>query len=228
MLHLSNIFKSFQMGSVEVKALDGVDLIIPVNQFVAIMGPSGSGKSTLMNILGCLDQADSGSYLLAGKEVSDRSDDELAQIRNHSIGFVFQTFNLQARRTALENVMLPLRFSDCNKKEAIKRATSLLERVGLADRIEHKPYELSGGQRQRVAIARALVNKPDILLADEPTGNLDSKTTEDIMQLFHELHSDGQTIIMVTHESEIAANAEKTIILKDGKIIEEKFNEMGN
>lgn len=227
MIQLSNIFKTYQMGSITVKALDGVDLIIPKNQFIAIMGPSGSGKSTLMNMLGCLDQANSGSYLLSGKEVNDRTDDELAKIRNQSIGFVFQTFNLQARRNALENVMLPLRFANCEKEEARSRASKLLARVGLADREMHRPSELSGGQRQRVAIARALINNPDILLADEPTGNLDSKTTKDIMQLFHQLHKDGQTIIMVTHDQEIAQHAEKIIVLKDGKIVEEKTNLKG-
>jgi len=219
MLSLSNISKSYQMGSVQVDALTSIDLNIPSNQFVAIMGSSGSGKSTLMNILGCLDQSDTGSYELSGIEISTMDDDQLAHLRNKSIGFVFQTFNLQARRTALENVMLPLRFSNCSKIEAKQRATELLEKVGLMNRATHKPSELSGGQRQRVAIARALINNPKIILADEPTGNLDSKTTEEIMQLFHQLHRKGQTIIMVTHEDEIADHAQRIITLKDGCIL---------
>jgi len=218
-LSLSNISKSYQMGSVTVNALKNIDLEIQNNQFIAIMGPSGSGKSTLMNILGCLDQSDTGSYELSGIEISSMNDDQLAHLRNKSIGFVFQTFNLQARKTALENVMLPLRFSDCSKSHARKRAAHLLEKVGLANRINHRPSELSGGQRQRVAIARALINSPEIILADEPTGNLDSKTTEEIMQLFHQLHTKGQTIIMVTHEDEIAAHAQRIITLKDGQLL---------
>ena len=207
------------MGCVTVNALKDIDLDIQNNQFIAIMGPSGSGKSTLMNILGCLDQSDTGSYELSGTEISTMNDDQLAHLRNKSIGFVFQTFNLQARKTALENVMLPLRFSDCSKSHAKKRASHLLEKVGLANRINHRPSELSGGQRQRVAIARALINNPEIILADEPTGNLDSKTTEEIMQLFHQLHTKGQTIIIVTHEDEIAAHAQRIITLKDGQLL---------
>jgi putative ABC transport system ATP-binding protein len=218
MILISSLSKTYQMGSITVNALSNLNLHIPQNQFVAIMGPSGSGKSTLMNILGCLDQATSGSYQLGNIEISDMSDDDLASLRNKSIGFVFQTFNLQARRSALENVMLPLRFSNCSKDDAKKRAVKLLDRVGLADRADHKPSELSGGQRQRVAIARALINNPDILLADEPTGNLDSKTTQEIMRLFHELHDQGQTVIVVTHEDEIAHHAERVVILKDGQI----------
>lgn len=213
------------MGDTEVRALDGVDLHIPENQFIAIMGPSGSGKSTLMNILGCLDKPNSGSYELAGTEIASMDDDQLASLRNRSIGFVFQTFNLQARRTALENVMLPLRFSKCTKIEAKERAVVILEKVGLSDRSQHRPSELSGGQRQRVAIARALINQPDIILADEPTGNLDSKTTKEIMKLFKQLHNNGQTIIVVTHEDEIAKHAQRVIVLKDGKIIEERHND---
>ena len=213
------------MGDTEVRALDGVDLHIPENQFIAIMGPSGSGKSTLMNILGCLDKPNSGSYELAGTEIASMDDDQLASLRNRSIGFVFQTFNLQARRTALENVMLPLRFSKCTKIEAKERAVVILEKVGLSDRSQHRPSELSGGQRQRVAIARALINQPDIILADEPTGNLDSKTTKEIMKLFKQLHNNGQTIIVVTHEDEIAKHAQRIIVLKDGKIIEERHND---
>jgi len=225
MIRIKNIERIYPMGNTEVRALDGVDLHIPENQFIAIMGPSGSGKSTLMNILGCLDKSDSGSYQLAGVEVASMNDDELASLRNRSIGFVFQTFNLQARRTALENAMLPLRFSDCSKSEARIKAHDILEKVGLSDRKEHRPSELSGGQRQRVAIARALINQPDIILADEPTGNLDSKTSKDIMNLFKQLHKNGQTIIVVTHEDEVAQHAERVIVLKDGKIIKEWKND---
>jgi len=221
MIEISNLSKSYQMGSIKVHALSNLNLHIPHNQFVAIMGPSGSGKSTLMNILGCLDQPDSGSYKLSNVEISDMDDDELASLRNNSIGFVFQTFNLQARRSALENVMMPLRFSNCSKADAKRRAEVLLYKIGLGDRTSHKPSELSGGQRQRVAIARALINNPDILLADEPTGNLDSKTTKEIMQLFHELHNQGQTVIVVTHEDEIAEHAQRVIILKDGQIVQD-------
>lgn len=224
MIRIRGISKSFQMGSSVVKALDGVDLDIAQNEFVAIMGPSGSGKSTLMNILGCLDLPDNGSYQLAGEEVAQMQDDQLAKVRNQSIGFVFQTFNLQARRSALENAMLPLRFADCEKSEAKQRAAVMLDKVGLGQRAHHRPSELSGGQRQRVAIARALINQPEIILADEPTGNLDSKTTEEIMELFHELHSQGQTLVVVTHEDEIARHAQRVITLKDGQIIEDRTN----
>ncbi len=212
------------MGNEKIRALDAIDLHIKKNEFIAIMGPSGSGKSTLMNVLGCLDQADCGSYQLDGEEVAKMDDDQLAALRNRSIGFVFQTFNLQARRSALENVELPLRFSNCSKAEAKKYAAAMLQKVGLTDRKNHRPSELSGGQRQRVAIARALVNEPAIILADEPTGNLDSKTTEEIMQLFHQLHDQGQTVVVVTHEDEIANHAQRVIILKDGKIVEDKIN----
>ncbi len=224
MICVAGISKSYQMGDTVVHALDQVDLHIPENDFVAIMGPSGSGKSTLMNILGCLDQVDDGSYQLGGEEVADMNDDQLAALRNRSIGFVFQTFNLQARRTALENAMLPLRFSDCSKQEARERAMSMLIKVGLEARVHHRPSELSGGQRQRVAIARALVNNPSIILADEPTGNLDSKTTEEIMQLFHQLHQQGQTVVIVTHEDEIAKHAKRVVTLRDGSILEDKLN----
>ena len=210
------------MGDNEVKALDSVDLTIANNDYVAIMGPSGSGKSTLMNVLGCLTAADSGSYQLDGKEVATLNDDQLAAIRNQHIGFVFQSFNLQARRSALENVMLPLRFSNVSREDARDRAAALLKRVGLDDRMEHSPSELSGGQRQRVAIARALVNEPSLVLADEPTGNLDSKTSQEIMELFDELHGNGQTIIVVTHEQDIADQAQRIVLLKDGKISEIK------
>ncbi|MCW8879047.1 MAG: ABC transporter ATP-binding protein [Kangiellaceae bacterium] len=224
MIRIRGISKSFQMGNSVVRALDNVDLDIKQNEFVAIMGPSGSGKSTLMNILGCLDLPDDGSYQLAGEEVAHMQDDQLAKVRNQSIGFVFQTFNLQARRSALENAMLPLRFADCEKSEAKQRAAVMLEKVGLAQRAHHRPSELSGGQRQRVAIARALINQPEIILADEPTGNLDSKTTEEIMELFHELHGLGQTLVIVTHEDEIARHAQRVITLKDGQIIEDRVN----
>ncbi|MCP3669681.1 MAG: ABC transporter ATP-binding protein [Gammaproteobacteria bacterium] len=208
------------MGDAEVKALDNINLLIAHNDYIAIMGPSGSGKSTLMNILGCLTTADAGSYLLNGQELATLNDDQLASIRNQYIGFIFQSFNLQSRRTALENVMLPLRFSKVSREEATIKAKALLERVGLAERMEHCPSELSGGQRQRVAIARALINEPTLILADEPTGNLDSNTSEEIMRLFDELHSNGQTIIMVTHEPTIAAHAQLTIQLEDGQIHE--------
>ncbi len=206
------------MGETEVKALNNVSLSIVKNDFVAIMGPSGSGKSTLMNILGCLTTADSGSYQLNGKEVATLNDDQLAAIRNQHIGFVFQSFNLQARRSALENVMLPLRFSNVTRDTARVKAVDLLNRVGLSDRMEHDPSELSGGQRQRVAIARALINQPSLVLADEPTGNLDSTTSKDIMALFDELHAKGQTIIVVTHEPEIAEHAQRIVTLSDGRI----------
>ncbi len=222
MLSLRGLSKSYTMGDSVVRALDEVDLFISSNDYVAIMGPSGSGKSTLMNILGCLTGADSGSYQLEGKEVAELDDDQLAMIRNRHIGFVFQSFNLQARRTALENVMLPLRFSEVSRDEAKTRATVLLQKVGLGDRMAHRPSEMSGGQRQRVAIARALVNNPSVVLADEPTGNLDSKTSRDIMKLFDELHGSGQTIIVVTHEEDIAQHAQRIVILRDGKIGEIK------
>jgi len=227
MLELKALSKSFMMGDTEVKALNGVSLSIAKNDFVAIMGQSGSGKSTLMNILGCLTAADSGSYQLNGKEVATLNDDQLAAIRNQHIGFVFQSFNLQGRRSALENVMLPLRFSSVSREAAKNRAVELLKRVGLEDRMEHEPSELSGGQRQRVAIARALINNPSLILADEPTGNLDSKTSKEIMALFDELHANGQTIIVVTHEQEIAQHAQRVVTLSDGEIseIQEKNGE---
>jgi len=224
MIRIRNIKKSFQMGNTEVQALKKVDLEIKDNEFVAIMGPSGSGKSTLMNILGCLDLPDSGSYQLAGEEVADMQDEQLAKVRNRSIGFVFQTFNLQSRRTALENAMLPLRFSNCDKAEAKERAKLMMQKVGLGERAHHRPSELSGGQRQRVAIARALINQPEIILADEPTGNLDSKTTDEIMALFSDLHRQGQTLVVVTHEDEIAEYAQRVITLKDGIIVEDRLN----
>jgi putative ABC transport system ATP-binding protein len=210
--------KVYEMGAEQVHALRGVDLEIRKGEYVAIMGPSGSGKSTLMNLIGCLDSPSSGKYWLAGKLVSELDDDELAYIRNKEIGFVFQTFNLLPRATALHNVELPLIYNGTPAEERIEKAKKALERVDLTSRMGHKPNELSGGQRQRVAIARALVNSPSIVLADEPTGNLDSKTGEEIMALFKNLHSQGNTIILVTHEHDIAQNAHRIIFIRDGQI----------
>jgi putative ABC transport system ATP-binding protein len=213
-----NLQRDYDMGGEVVHALRGVDLVIRQNEFVAIMGPSGSGKSTLMNLVGCLDSPTGGEYWLNGHRVSELGDDELARIRNKEIGFVFQTFNLLPRASALHNVELPLVYAGLGSRERRYAATDALNRVGLADRMEHKPNELSGGQRQRVAIARALVNRPSILLADEPTGNLDSATSEEIMALFEGLHRDGQTIVLVTHETDIAAHAFRQVHLKDGRV----------
>ena len=210
--------KVYQMGAEEVHALCGIDVEIHKGEYVAIMGPSGSGKSTLMNLIGCLDSPSSGRYWLAGRLVSELDDDELAYIRNKEIGFVFQTFNLLPRATALHNVELPLIYNGTPSEERIERAKKALERVDLVPRMHHKPNELSGGQRQRVAIARALVNNPSIVLADEPTGNLDSKTGEEIMNLFENLHAQGNTIILVTHEMDIAQHAHRVIFIRDGKI----------
>jgi putative ABC transport system ATP-binding protein len=213
-----NLQREYAMGSERVRALQGVDITIRRNEFVAIMGPSGSGKSTLMNMIGCLDTPSEGEYWLNGYRVSELDDDALARIRNKEIGFVFQTFNLLPRATALANVELPMVYAGASSKERRVRATEALAAVGLADRMDHKPNELSGGQRQRVAIARALVNRPSILLADEPTGNLDSATSGEIMALLDTLHRQGQTIILVTHEHDIAEHAKRQIILRDGKV----------
>lgn len=215
---LGDIRREYQMGEETINALDGVSLTIHRNDYVAIMGPSGSGKSTLMNILGCLDTPSSGDYFLNGVNVSQMDDNDLASVRNREIGFVFQTFNLLPRSTALENVALPLIYAGKGRGERNEIAGRVLEQVGLGDRVHHKPNELSGGQRQRVAVARALVNSPSIILADEPTGNLDTKTSYEIMGLFADLHKKGQTIILVTHEEDIAAYAHDIIRLRDGKV----------
>jgi putative ABC transport system ATP-binding protein len=218
MIRTHGLQKHYVMGAETVRALRGVDLEIERNEYVAIMGPSGSGKSTLMNLIGCLDTPTAGEFILNGHPVAGLDDDELARIRNREIGFVFQTFNLLPRSTALENVELPLVYGGVGKKERKERAAEALRSVDLGDRMHHKPNELSGGQRQRVAIARALVTRPSIILADEPTGNLDSRTSGEIMALFARLHADGQTIIMVTHEHDIAAHAERVVTLRDGVI----------
>jgi putative ABC transport system ATP-binding protein len=217
-IQAKNLTKHYTVGSTIVRALDGLDIDIDTGSYIALMGPSGSGKSTLMNILGCLDTPSSGAYFLNNNDVSQVDDDSLAGIRNKEIGFIFQTFNLLPRYTALENVALPMIYAGIPKKERLARATEVLEKVGLGDRVTHKPNELSGGQRQRVAVARALVMNPSIIFADEPTGNLDSKTSEGIMQLFDEIHQDGNTLIVVTHEEEVAARAQKIIRLRDGKL----------
>jgi len=220
-----HLTREYVMGAEVVHALRGVDIKIKKNEFVACMGPSGSGKSTLMNLIGCLDTPTSGEYWLNGQKVSDLSDDELARIRNKEIGFVFQTFNLLPRADALHNVELPLIYAGMGSKERRERAARSLQQVGLGDRMDHRPNELSGGQRQRVAVARALVNEPSILLADEPTGNLDSATGNEIMALFHELHDSGQTIVLVTHEHDIAAHARRQIHLLDGKVARDEKTE---
>jgi len=224
MLKLTALKKYYQMGETKVRALDGIDLHVRRNEFVAVMGPSGSGKSTLMNILGCLDRPTEGSYLLDGREVSRLNDDELSFTRNSHLGFVFQNFNLLPRYTALRNTYLPLKYSSVREAEGMKKAARMLELAGLAGRMDHRPAQLSGGECQRVAIARALVNDPDIILADEPTGNLDSATAHEIMALMRELHGRGQTIVMVTHENDIAAYAGRIIVLKDGRIISDAPN----
>ena len=217
-IRTDNLTKNYILGAEVVHALHGINLTVERNEYLAIMGPSGSGKSTLMNLIGCLDTPTAGEYWLNGEGVAHLTDDALARIRNKEIGFVFQTFNLLPRATSLHNVELPLIYAGVNARERRERAASMLEKVGLADRMMHKPAELSGGQRQRVAVARALVNRPAILLADEPTGNLDSKTGEEIMALFDQLHTQGQTIVLVTHEHDIAAHAHRTVTLRDGLI----------
>ncbi len=223
-IKLENIKKYYKMGKQTVKALRGISLEILSNEYVAIMGASGSGKSTLMNLLGCLDTPTYGNYYLNNKNVSNLSENELAEIRNKEIGFVFQTFNLLPKYNALENVALPLVYAGVKKNERLEKAAYMLKKVGLVDRMTHKPNELSGGQRQRVAIARALVNDPAIILADEPTGNLDSKTSEEIMELFNKIYEDGNTIILVTHEPDIAMNAQRIIHLRDGIIENDNIN----
>jgi putative ABC transport system ATP-binding protein len=218
LIEVRGLEKHYQMGAETVRALRGVDLVIHRNEYVAIMGPSGSGKSTFMNLIGCLDSPTAGEYILNGNHVAGMDDDELARVRNQEIGFVFQTFNLLPRSTALENVELPLVYGGVSGKDRKRRALDALKAVELGDRVDHRPNELSGGQRQRVAIARALVTRPSIILADEPTGNLDSRTSEEIMNLFERLHREGQTIIMVTHEPDIASHADRVVTLRDGMI----------
>ncbi|RED23873.1 putative ABC transport system ATP-binding protein [Flavobacterium cutihirudinis] len=218
LIKITDIKRNFVLGNEIVYVLKGINLEINKGEYVALMGPSGSGKSTLMNLLGCLDTPTSGRYVLNGKDVSQMKDDELAGIRNTEIGFVFQTFNLLPRTTALDNVALPMIYAGYSKSERNSRATEVLKQVNLADRMDHQPNQLSGGQRQRVAIARALVNKPSIILADEPTGNLDSKTSVEIMKLFGDIHAQGNTVILVTHEEDIAAYAHRVIRLRDGLI----------
>ncbi len=223
-IHLKHIFKSYFLGKEEIPVLNDIHLTVHKNEYVALMGPSGSGKSTLMNILGCLDKSTSGKYFLNDIDVSTMNDQELAHIRNKFIGFVFQTFHLLPRNTALENVEMPLIYAGISKKERVKKAQIALESVGLKDRMQHKPNELSGGQKQRVAIARALVNNPSLVLADEPTGNLDSKTSVEIMNLLEQIHSQGNTIVLVTHEEDISKFAHRIVKLKDGQIYSDQMN----
>ena len=217
-IRVRGLKKIYRLGAQQVKALDGVDITIYRNEYVAIMGPSGSGKSTLMNILGCLDSPTEGSYILNGTDVSKMDDSKLADVRNNEIGFVFQSFNLLPKYSSLENVALPLIYAGVSKGERINKARTALESVGLGERMEHKPSELSGGQRQRVAVARALINNPSIILADEPTGNLDTKTSVEIMNLFEQIYNNGNTVIVVTHEEDIAQNARRIIRVRDGKV----------
>ena len=218
MIHVENISRTYDMHGAEVRALDGVSLHVDPGEFIAITGPSGSGKSTLLNVLGCLDRPDAGSYVLDGQEVSRLDDEAISTVRNRKIGFIFQSFHLLPRLTVLENVMLPLRFTREPKPDVIARAKELLTRVGLADRMDHRPTQLSGGQMQRAAIARSLILSPALLLADEPTGNLDSKSAADVLNLLDELHEQGQTIVLVTHDNDIAAHAPRHVRLRDGKV----------
>jgi putative ABC transport system ATP-binding protein len=227
-IHLKEITKNYYLGKQVIEVLKGITLDILKNEYVALMGPSGSGKSTLMNILGCLDTPTSGSYVLNGKDVSHMPDNDLADVRNKEIGFVFQQFNLLPRLTAAENVALPLVYAGMPKKQRLERAKHVLEQVSLADRSHHRPNELSGGQNQRVAIARALLNDPSIILADEPTGNLDSKTSYEIMDIFEQIHAAGNTVVLVTHEEDIANHAHRIIRLKDGILESDKRREMAN
>jgi putative ABC transport system ATP-binding protein len=224
LIQFKDVHKTYDMGQAQVKALDGISIEIRQGDYLAVMGPSGSGKSTLMNLIGCLDSPTAGSYRLKGLEIGTLGDDELARIRNREIGFIFQTFNLLPRTDALQNVELPLIYSGISRRERRERATHALEAVGLGDRMHHRPNEMSGGQRQRVAIARALVNNPSILLADEPTGNLDSRTGEEIMALVDKLHADGNTLILVTHEDDLAKRAARVIRLRDGRIVSDTWN----
>lgn len=224
MISLTNIVKRYKMGEEEFSALDGVDLTIDRNEYVALIGPSGSGKSTLMNLLGCLDTPSEGKYVLNGRDTSTMNDNELAKVRNEEIGFIFQSFHLLPRMTVLQNVMQPLVYRGIPSAERAVMASKALDKVGLSHRMGHRPNQLSGGQRQRVAVARALVGNPSILLADEPTGNLDSKTSAEIMALFDELHQQGQTVIVVTHEPDIAAHCHRTLRVSDGKIVQDSIN----